>query len=760
MERRLMKTKTNLLSSILKSIAVIAIFAAAVSISWTVVKADTEIADTEIVEADVSTPSSNCVFLGQIGTYIVNDQAVLDRINEIRYEACTEGDVPDPRNPSRMLTESDYVPVKWSTNLESIARIRASEASLTIAHARLNGKTIWTVTSNGIGSNAECLTWWSNYSNSPVTGIDNFYSEKSNWVNQVSGTVTGHYTAMINPNYTYVGTGYLNSTNARYRNCLALELTSTSSSLNQTMQDGTGLIMQKLDVAKSNINGYTASGTTTIAIDETTEFTAKASVNASGYTVSMFVIGDITYKSSDPSVVKVTDDGKLVGVSLGNADITIYADGTEISTTTVTVACQHKNTEVKDAVEATCTTKGYSGDTICTSCGETIKTGSEIAALGHKAVKDAAVAATCTETGLTEGSHCSVCNEIITAQEEVPALGHSVLISNAVDPSCTTTGLTEGSSCSVCGEILTEQQEVPALGHSYENYVCIRCGAEDPDKPAAEPDPDPVTPDPDSTPDPDPVTPDPTPDPDPVTPDPTPSVDPEDPSSDPTPVTPDPTPSVDPVDPTPDPTPVTPDPTPSVDPEDPTPTPSGYDKTLVKTADGRYAYYENGTINTSKTGFVEYSGSKFLVVKGYVSTESDGLINDPDNKSDWYYCSAGQVCNVTQLVQYDGEWFYVTNGKLDTTFSGLVSYDGSKFIVAAGQIQTGVNGLWQNAKSLGGDGKWYYFANGQAQTQYSGLAYYDGAWFFVRSGALAEDYVGYVYYDGVWFYVDHGNMII
>lgn len=48
--------------------------------------------------------------------------------------------------------------------------------------------------------------------------------------------------------------------------------------------------------------------------------------------------------------------------------------------------CEHENTEVRDAVAATCTAAGYTGDTYCTDCGEKLTTGTVITALGHNYV--------------------------------------------------------------------------------------------------------------------------------------------------------------------------------------------------------------------------------------------------------------------------------------------------------------------------------------------------------------------------------------
>lgn len=105
-----------------------------------------------ILPTDVTTASDGCALLGVKGSYITDMQAALDRVNAIRKEACEEG-VPDPRNSSRKLTSSDYVPIKWSSDLEYIARIRAAEASLVLAHTRPNGTRCFTLNSpNGIRS--------------------------------------------------------------------------------------------------------------------------------------------------------------------------------------------------------------------------------------------------------------------------------------------------------------------------------------------------------------------------------------------------------------------------------------------------------------------------------------------------------------------------------------------------------------------------------------------------------------------------------
>ena len=152
---------------------------------------------------------------------------------------------------------------------------------------------------------------------------------------------------------------------------------------------------------------------------------------------------------------------------------TAYAAGTKVTLTeNITLyaqwTCAHGETEVRDAKAATCTEKGYTGDTYCKTCSEKIADGTEIPAKGHTEVIDAAVEATCTTPGKAEGKHCSVCNEVLVAQTEVPATGHTEVIDPAVEATCTTPGKTEGKHCSVCSEVLVAQTVIPAKDHSWD----------------------------------------------------------------------------------------------------------------------------------------------------------------------------------------------------------------------------------------------------------------------------------------------------
>ena len=171
----------------------------------------------------------------------------------------------------------------------------------------------------------------------------------------------------------------------------------------------------------------------------------------------------------------------------------------------------------------------------------------------------------------------------------------------------------------------------------------------------------------------------------------------------------------------------------------------------------KWYYLESGQWMTKKYAFVDFGGSKFLVANGVVATDKMGLMQDPENKDDWYFVTNGQVTTKKSgLVQYPAKtnnWFFVENGKLDTTYNGFVSYDGGLFFVARGKLQNTKSGLTQDPNNKS---DWYFLANGQAQLSVSSLVLYDDAWFYVVEGKLVPDYTGIVKYNGESFRMVNG----
>ena len=230
--------------------------------------------------------------------------------------------------------------------------------------------------------------------------------------------------------------------------------------------------------------------------------TTKDTIKNSQYYAELVIPAAGTYYFGVPGDNNYIFQIELVKHTHVYTDVVTAPTCTEAGYTTHTCTCGYSfnDTEVAAlghdmlldaAVDATCTSTGLTEGSHCSRCDHKVAQ-EEVPALGHTEVVDAAVDATCTETGLTEGKHCSVCNEVLVAQETTDALGHDMVVDAAVAPGCETTGLTEGSHCSRCDHKVA-QEEIPATGHSFADGKCETCGAADPDHVPEEPQEDPST---------------------------------------------------------------------------------------------------------------------------------------------------------------------------------------------------------------------------------------------------------------------------
>ena len=102
--------------------------------------------------------SENLVMIRVEGQLEETDRdAILERINAIRKEACEEG-VNNPVNGEPM-TEADYVPLQWSYALEEIAVLRAAESTILQDHVRPDGRECFTAAPEGVSYTMETLAW-------------------------------------------------------------------------------------------------------------------------------------------------------------------------------------------------------------------------------------------------------------------------------------------------------------------------------------------------------------------------------------------------------------------------------------------------------------------------------------------------------------------------------------------------------------------------------------------------------------------------
>lgn len=129
-----------------------------------------------------------------------------------------------------------------------------TKASVYMSHTRPNGKSCFTCTYDGEQSWAEDLAWnWDGL----MYGIEQWYEEKADWVNQNTSAVTGHYTSMITPSYNYVALGcFRQETGGWY--AVAGEF-SFKTNMKETQVGVSGLYDQMIEVPQISIKDATVS---------------------------------------------------------------------------------------------------------------------------------------------------------------------------------------------------------------------------------------------------------------------------------------------------------------------------------------------------------------------------------------------------------------------------------------------------------------------------------------------------------------------
>ncbi len=96
--------------------------------------------------------------------------------------------------------------------------------------------------------------------------------------------------------------------------------------------------------------------------------------------------------------------------------------------------CEHTNTTVEGKVDATCTTEGYTGDTVCSDCGETVTKGTTIDALGHSYTDG--VCGTC---GVAEPTTSNAQWILVTDASVLTAGDQIVIVASGYDYALSTT---------------------------------------------------------------------------------------------------------------------------------------------------------------------------------------------------------------------------------------------------------------------------------------------------------------------------------
>ena len=158
-------------------------------------------------------------------------------------------------------------------------------------------------------------------------------------------------------------------------------------------------------------------------------------------------LNPVNYASLDESILSVDASGHVTALHTGTGMVRALLNTGDYTLIAVEVTCDHDHT-TRTETPATCTEDG-SVTVICDDCDEVLST-ETLPATGHSTVVKNAKDATCTEPGYTGDKVCTVCGETgetVETGEVIPAAGHSYkdgkcTVCGAADPNANSGGNT------------------------------------------------------------------------------------------------------------------------------------------------------------------------------------------------------------------------------------------------------------------------------------------------------------------------------
>ena len=233
---------------------------------------------------------------------------------------------------------------------------------------------------------------------------------------------------------------------------ISLSGTDLSKTVNVTVE-GVVSVQDRCDKVKANIvSGTTVEKGTCLELSTTTEG-AEIYYTLDG-TCPCVVDSSSRIKYTSP--IEITDDMFIIAYAVKEGMTESYTAGFTYFVSSQ--SCEHANIEIRNAVEVTCTTDGYSGDVYCADCDELLETGTTIVATGHtygawKTTKTA----TCKAAGTRE-KVCTACgNKVIENVAKLTTHTPTKAVKENVVKATYTIGGSYDSVvyCSVCGKELS-----------------------------------------------------------------------------------------------------------------------------------------------------------------------------------------------------------------------------------------------------------------------------------------------------------------
>lgn len=188
---------------------------------------------------------------------------------------------------------------------------------------------------------------------------------------------------------------------------------------------------------------------------------------------------------------------------------------------------------------------------------------------------------------------------------------------------------------------------------------------------------------------------------------------------------------------------------------------------LYKKSADKWGYIKNGVVDKNSGVLVVPNWSGWWLIRdGWLDmSTSTGLMNMDSTGSNYLQFKNGlwQLSQNETLASNEVGWFFVRNGKVDFTYTGLAANENGIFYVQGGAVNFNYTGIVPDnigftTSSTPASG-FVYIKDGKFDQDADTVAYYAATdtWWKVRNGLVDFTYNGLASNENGWFYINGGK---
>lgn len=172
---------------------------------------------------------------------------------------------------------------------------------------------------------------------------------------------------------------------------------------------------------------------------------------------------------------------------------------------------------------------------------------------------------------------------------------------------------------------------------------------------------------------------------------------------------------------------------------------------LVKGPDGKWAMYEDGTVNENYTGVAKNQNGWWRVKDGYVDWSANGIYK---NENGWWKTTNGKVTfQETGVFKNENGWWRVENSKVIFNANEIYKNQNGWWKTSGGKVRFNEDGVYKNKNG------WWKVKNSKVDFNFTGIASNQNGTWYIKNGKVDFTKNGKVKYNGTTYTIQNGKVV-